>query len=227
MSNTEVENLPAEIDADFSAGSDGVDRTIQGVIIKCVDGRWVDRDGHEFPAGTKMLALGSTEVLQHFENGKLIEEIKKNPFPDVQALNDAIPRNQWSEGINGPRPPWSHQYVCYLLDPSDGAIYTCINNTVGQEIAVRRLTEKVKWGRRLRGPNVRPLVLLDHRPMPTRHGAVKQRPEWTVVDWRDLSGGELVSEPVPQLVPAQAPMQIGKPVKPITSQEVIDDEIPF
>jgi hypothetical protein len=221
-------NLPEPIDKDFDGGGDNEDRTIQGVIIKCIDGRWADRDGVEFPASTKMLALGTAEVLQCFQGGELVDEIKERPFPDLDGLNAAIPMEQWDEGINGPRPPWSHQYICYLVDLRDGSIYTFINNTVGAQIAVGRLTEKVKWMRRLRGPQVRPLVLLDHRPMPTKHGAVKQRPEFTIVEWRNLGGGGLVEiKPAPQLPPAQGTEQIGKPVKPVTAAEELNDDLPF
>ena len=94
--------------SDFECGDSNADRTIQGTIIKCIDGRWDDRDGREFPAGTKMLGLGTREVLQHFHDGTLIEEITEKPFPDLKELNAAIPQEEWDEGINGPRPPWSH-----------------------------------------------------------------------------------------------------------------------
>jgi hypothetical protein len=219
-------NLPAPIDNDFDAGGSNVDRTIQGSIIKCIDGRWVDRDGSELPVGTKMLVLATTEVLQHFQDGKLIEEIKKKPFPNLDGLNKAIPVKQWSKGINGPRPPWSHQHIVYLVNTSDAAIYTSINNTKGQEIAVQRLTSKVKWMRRLRNENVSPVVQLDAKPMPTQNGP-KMRPEFTVVEWRDLSGGGLVETRPTPLPPAQGIEHIGKPVKPVTTKEEFDDEIAF
>jgi hypothetical protein len=220
-------NLPIPMDhGDFDAGSSGAERVIQGVMIKFIDGRWFDRDGIELPAGTKMLALGTAEVLQLFLDGKWVKDIKEQPFPDLDELNAAIPHEQWSEGKNGPRPPWSHQYIAYLLNETDGALYTSINNTVGQEIAVRRLTEKVRWMRRLRGANIRPIVALDHRAMPTKRGP-KLRPEFTIVDWRDLGGGgsnnKVESKPVQQLTDDK----IGKPVKPVSSEEEMDDSIQF
>jgi hypothetical protein len=227
MTNVE-KNLPTILGDDFDAGDGNTDRIIQGSIIKCIDGRWVDRDGVEFPAGTNMLALGTAEALQHFQDGTLIETITQKSFPNINELNRAIPTEQWDDGINGPRPPWSHQYIAYLLDPTDAATYTFINNTVGAQIAVGRLTEKVKWMRQLRGARVTPLVVLDHRPMPTKHGAVKQRPEFTITEWRDLGGGGLVeNKPTPQLPPAQGTEQIGKPVKPVITAEALNDELPF
>ena len=83
--------------------------------------------------------------------------------------------------------------------------------------------------RQLRGAHVRPMVVLDHRPMPTRKGGVKQRPEWTVVDWVDLGGGGdgVEHKPTPQLPPSQAAEPIGKPVEPVTTEEEFSDSIPF
>jgi hypothetical protein len=216
--------VPVPVDDDFGGGDPG--RTVQGSIAKFVDGRW-SCDGCEFPADTELLVLGTTEVMQHFQDGKLIEEIKEKPFPDVEGLNEAVPIEQWSEGINGPRPPWSHQYVAYLLDPNDAGIYTSINNTVGQRIAIERLASKVKWMRALRGEKVSPLVKLDAKPMPTNKG-LKMRPEFTILDWRDLGGGSFVeTKPMPQLPPAEAAGQIGKPVKAVSTAEELEDEIPF
>jgi hypothetical protein len=211
--------LPARLD-DFECGDGNADRTIQGAIIKCIDGRWLRHDGQEFPADKKMLVLGTTEVLQHFHDGKWVEDIKEKPFPDLKTLNAAIPQEEWDDGINGPRPPWSHQYVCYLFDEDEGSIYTSINDTVGQRIAVSRLTEKVRWKRQLGGnAHLRPRVKLDRAPMPTGHGVVKLRPEFTPVDWIDLGGGGGVVEcrPTPQLPPSQAAEPIGKPVEPVTT----------
>jgi hypothetical protein len=54
--------------------------------------------------------------------------------------------------------------------------------------------------------------------MPTKNG-VKQRPEFVVVEWRDL--GTLATAPT---VPALEPP--GKPVEPVSLKEELNDEIP-
>ena len=61
-----------------------------------------------------------------------------------------------------------------------------------------------------------PLVKLDDKPMPTQNG-IKQRPEFTIVDWRDL-GSEAVN--------VTAAPAFGEPVKTPTSEEIFDDELP-
>jgi hypothetical protein len=83
-------------------------RTIRGTIIRCVDGRWSDRDGVAFPDNTLMLAIGTTMVLQHWKSEELLEEVphEGKTVPElkarIKALNAAIPQEQWDVGLNGP-----------------------------------------------------------------------------------------------------------------------------
>jgi hypothetical protein len=252
---TKKETLPTPTTDDgFNDTPDG-DRIIQGTIVKCVDGHWMDRDGLTFPPDAHMLALATATALQRWENQMPVETIIKRPnqaFPNADDLNAAIPLDKWEDGIDGePREPWQLQYIVYLLDPNDASMFTFINSTVGAEIAVERLKNKVKWMRALRGENVVPLVKLDSRPMKTKFGQ-KMRPEFTVIEWRDLSGGRT-------LVPPQSPLQLkqgdpierheraaeeieqvptpairkyveikpGKPVEPVSTAQALDDEISF
>jgi hypothetical protein len=220
-------NLPIPIEDDFDAGAT-TDRLIQGVILRCVDGRWSDRDGVSFPNGTQMLCMGTTQAVQRWQDKTPIETYTERPLPDVELLNEAIPKDQWEEGLNGPRPPYVLQHIAYLLDPRDASFYTFINGTVNARIAVERLTEKVRAMRILRGQRVTPIVELGSKPMSTSFGQ-KMRPEFIVVDWRELGGGSLVeTKPTPQLPPAQdAQQQIGKPVKPVSVAEELNDELPW
>jgi hypothetical protein len=107
-------------------------------------------------------------------------------------------------------------------------LYTFVNGTIGARIAVERLQDKVKWMRALRGVNCAPLVRLDSKPMKTRFGQ-KMRPEFTIVEWRQIGGGGLQNEPAQQIEqrkpdPAE---QIGRPVKPVTTEEELNDRIRF
>jgi hypothetical protein len=218
--------LPA-VEHDFDVNGQ-TDRLIQGTILRCVDGHWSDRDGVSFSTGTQMLVLGTTQAVQHWQDGVPVETILERPLPDVQLLNESVPEGQWEAGLDGdPRPPYVLQHVAYLLDPRDASLYTYLNSTKGAEIAVERLTQKVKSMRLLRGQKVSPVVKLDSKPMPTKFGQ-KMRPEFVIVDWRDLSGGGgLENKPAPQLPPAKGTEQIGKPVKPVTTKEELNDEIGF
>jgi len=165
-------------------------RVIQGVILKCIDGRWTDGDSLTPP--TEMLVIGITRALQCWGRDRdLLDVILEQPgktLPDADELNEQIPASEWPPGLDGkPRRPWSLNWIAYLLDPATASTYTFINSTTGARVAVERLEDRIKWMRTLRGANVAPIVKLDSRPMKTKMG-VKQRPEFTVLEWRDLSG---------------------------------------
>lgn len=214
-------------------------RLIQGVIAKCVDGRWADSDGLPLPA--ELFVVGTTRALQCWKDQypvNTIIEQPDQPLPDVEELNAKIPQNEWELGLDKkPRPPWQLNYVVYLLNPNTADTYTFLNSTTGARIAVERLDDKFRWMRRMRGLGVVPIVQLDSRPMKTQAGP-KIRPEFTILEWREIGGGE---DKPPQLPPptnkdpagaAAKPEEkkkvpIGKPVKPITRQEELDDELPF
>ena len=228
-----------------------IPRIIQGVILKCVDGRWQDKDGLTPP--DTLVAMGiarSARCWKARQPVHTIVETADQPLPNVDDLNAKIPAKEYEKGLDGkPRPPWQVQFVVYLMDPVSGSSWTFINSTTGARIAYERLTDKFRWMRRLRGDNIVPIVRLDARPMKTSFGQ-KQRPEFTVLEWRDLGGGspgalqiEHKAEPVattaaPEPAAKQAPAPattkqkkaktttVGKPVQPGTLQEELNDDLP-
>jgi hypothetical protein len=218
-------NLPAVVDDGFDDTDEGSARIIRGTILSCVDGVWAAKDGTEFPPETAFVAMATAQALQRWREEAVVEVIRKipgQPLPDVGALNAEIPKDDWEEGLNGPRPPWQHAFIVYLLNPVDASIFTVINTTTGMRICYDRLTERVKWMRSLRGSKVFPLVRLDKKPMQTQFGT-KQRPELTILSWRDFS---------PQSAPAieqqvKQAEQIGRPVTPVSTKEEMNDIIPF
>jgi hypothetical protein len=174
-------------------------RLLQGAKAKCVDGRW-SADG--LPLPDALLVIGTTHGLQCWKDDELLDEIdeRDGPLPDVDTLNDQIPREEWSVGLNGePEPPWRIVYVVYLIDLETAEPYTFINSTWGARIAYERLTDKLELMTRLRGAGVTTLVKPDSRRMKTKFGT-KLRPEFTILEWRDL--GEREKQPA-QLPPTK------------------------
>jgi len=217
-------------------------RLMQGVKAKCVDGRWSDGDG--LPMPPVVLVAGMHRVAQCWKDGQVLDEYWEDdgPLPDIDDLNSQIPQTEWELGLNNkPRPPWSLFFVVYLVNPETADTYTFVNNSVGAKIAFERLETKFGMMRRLRGHAVCPLVRLENRPMKIASlGITKLRPEFTAFDWRDLgNGGDAQTAQLPPPTDnnpdgaaAKPPAEkkkatVGKPVKPVTQQEELDDECPF
>jgi hypothetical protein len=194
-------------------------RLIRGSILRCVDGKWADAIGTPPPA--LLVALGTTTALQCWSGGKPTDVVIAKPgvpLPDVGELNGQIPQEEWEKGLDGkPRAPWVKQHVAYLVDPVSGEAYTFINGTFGAKIAVERLADRVANMQRLRGGNALPVVKLESRPMKTKFGT-KQRPEFTIVEWRAIGGGEQVK--------AIEHKPVGKPVVAPTVSEELNDALP-
>jgi hypothetical protein len=208
---------------------------LQGEQLKCVDDRWFLRSNpRENLNGSQYWAVLTVTFLQHWEGGKPVETVlpENGMLPDVDELNAQIPRERWEPGLNGePRAPWQVQYAAYLLDPL-GGIFTYINSTYGAQMAVEQLEEKTQRVRALRGAAVVPLVELAIKVMPTKFGD-KPRPDFKVLDWRDLSQPQTQPKALEAPAPAAAvttpkPVELpGKAVKPISTREEFNDDIPF
>jgi hypothetical protein len=80
--------------------------------------------------------------------------------------------------------------------------------TIGTKIAVTQLKDQVRWMRRMRGKDMRPLVQLSSAPFRTQYG-MRKRPDFQVVDWVDLGD--------PGAIPAPAP----KPLLPTVDEETL------
>ena len=233
-------------DDDGFGGSLTSGRLIKGQILRWNEtSGWTDRDGLSPPE--VMLVIGISEALQCWKGKKPIETITEKPLPDIEALNEVVPKSEWEVGLDGkPRPPWVHQVIAYLIDPASGGTFTYLNSTIGARMAIDQLREKVITMRALRGTRVCPVVRLGHRPMKTNFG-MRHRPEFEVVAWRELGGnggGTLAGPQTPQLTgptATAAPVKpdpkpklkpsaladIGSDVRPVETKEILNDEIPW
>jgi hypothetical protein len=124
-----VKKDPTSIDgfAGWDDGVEGDDRPegaglIQGTLAKFNnEAAWVTRDGDELPADLELAAVNIVRVVQRWQDQQPVETIVLEPhqkFPDIEAMNEKIPRQEWVEGPSGElRGPWQAQHVLYLLDP--------------------------------------------------------------------------------------------------------------
>jgi hypothetical protein len=208
-------------DSDDFGDTDADQRLVQGSIVKFNDNVWSAKDGTDISSKTPLLALSTKTALQRWHQQMPVETIVKRgneELPDVDELNEQIPESEWEKGIDGaPRPPWVKNRIVYLLDPKDASLFTFISGTVGARIAVDRLQDRVRWMRGLRGTRVVPLVTLGAKTMKTKFGQ-KMRPEFKIIDWRDLGGVQTTTPAIEH---------IGKSVEPPSLKEELNDEIPW
>jgi len=247
-----IKKDPTSIDnfAGWEDGVEGSDRPegagiIQGSLIKFTnEAMWTTRDGDELPADLELVAVDVGRVVQKWQDQQPVETIILQPhqkFPDIEEMNEKTPRKEWVEGPDGqPRGPWQAQHILYLLDPKTMDKFTFPTGTVGGRIAVGELRDKLMWMRRLRGPNVYPVVVLSDMFFPTRFGG-RQRPHFKIVRWVRLGGedGEVEALPPPSPPPAATQAQpdlFAKPAEQSQSelpsvrepslQEELNDSIP-
>src|SRR6516165_536386 len=246
MSNDIVKKDPASID-NFAGWEDGVEGDdqpqgagiIQGSLVKFTnEAAWVTRDGDELSANLELVAVDVARVVQRWQDQQPIETIILEPhqkFPDIEEMNEKIPKKEWVEGPDGNmRGPWQAQHILYLLDPNTMDKFTFPTGTTGGRIAIRELRDKLVWMRRLRGPNVYPVITLADKFFPTRYGR-RQRPHFVIRRWVRLGGdgGEVEALPPPPppldefAKPADKPAQQDLPLvmEPSLAEEM-DDEIP-
>src|SRR5262249_4821959 len=144
--------------------------------------------------------MSETILLKH-PNDKL---------PNADELNNAIPREQWPIGLDGkPQPPWSKQFVVYLLDIHDARVETFSNNAGGSAVAVRDLEDRIAWKRALHGgQTIYLLTRLADAPWKTRYG-MRRRPDFPTLGWRQFIDGQL------------------RIVEPLSLEAELKDSVPF
>jgi hypothetical protein len=224
--NDTATNLPTKIDDGFNDPEVTDDRVIIGVMTRCVDGVWTG-DGVPIPASTRLLALATTMVLQHWQDETPIKTIRPKPGESYTALvdqrddlNTKIDETTWETGIDGnPRPPWVLSFVVYMLNPATAEKFTYVNSTIGARIAVADLKDKVAWMRAIRGDQVVAEVELASKPMKTKFGQ-KIRPHFNVTGWKTFNTAH---KPAQQLEPPRGV----KSVEPPTLGEEMKDGIEF
>jgi hypothetical protein len=212
--------------SDDDRGGGGGGGIIQGTLIKFTnEAKWVTRDGDELPKNLGLVAVSVVRVVQKWtpdrepDGPPLILEPNQK-FPNIEEMNNKAPREEWGEGPDGkPCGPYQGQHVLYLLDLETMDKYTYPTSTVGGRIAIRDLRDKLCFMRKLRGPDVYPVVTLSDTFFPTRFGG-RQRPHFVIKQpggWVRLGGGgeggevQAVTPPSSPATPQQALDQFAKP----------------
>jgi hypothetical protein len=206
-------------------------------------------------APSPLIAVGVTEFLRMWKDNRPTD-IRTKPLPDIDALNSQIPEEEWELGLNRePVKPWQHYFGVYLVNATDGSSFRYENSTWGCHQAVDELKEAVITMRMLRGNSVVPLVNLSERPRISKKYGKQRRPHFEIIGWKTLGGDPetVLSKSAPAQLPSPTtttsssptnnPTQASKPkppvkltnetldhmgnVKPVTTGEILDDELPW
>jgi hypothetical protein len=211
--------LPAN-DGWEDTAAEASQRTIQGTLLKFVDGGWkVGREGTPLSSGRPFIALATTSAWVKWENNnpatyKLREPGKTLPYREDLGDEDEA---AWEKGPDGqPRDPWQLTGFLYMTDESSAEPYTFSTSSWGGRGAISDLALAIK-NKRFREPDAQPVVELESAPHKTKFG-MKTKPRFTIVGWYSNSPP----------VAAQADSAVLRtPQKPKVVEADFDDEIPY
>jgi hypothetical protein len=208
-------------DGDYSSG------LIKGTRLKFVEKVWTATDGTPLHESDQFLAAGTGYDYQRWVDG-LAKVYTERPLPNLKELNEFVPKKEWpvDKFSNKPSAPWKPVWCVYLVRVSDGGLFTSINSTAGQRVAYVRLRERIKTMGVLRSRPVLPIVKLSWAMMPTSDFGPRPRPDFTIIEWRDLGGDQSAQIEPPKSTPARSE-KIGKPVQPVSIEEELNDSIPI
>jgi hypothetical protein len=129
-------------------------------ILKFVAGNYVTREGETIGPEREFVLLGLVKVVQKFVGKKLMDTIVVPPlekFPDVDAMNEAAPREEWGPDLNGKMVgPYARILVLKLYDASTMDRYVFVTGTLGGMIAFGDISDKIKLIRRQKGKDTTP-----------------------------------------------------------------------
>lgn len=187
------------------------------------DGAWITDDEEEIPGDLELVVVERAAVLQKWKDQQPIETrwLAPGEKVDVAALNASCPKEEWREGLSGPVGPWQRQALLYLLDPQTADKITYVTSTVGGNLAIGDLSDRIRTMRQLRGGGLFPVVVLSDTFMRTRFGG-RQRPHFKVMRWVRFGGEGAAALPAPQ-----TPLITGQTVEEPTLKEEIGNEIKF
>jgi hypothetical protein len=199
--------------SDDGAGSDNSQQQQQGIIRGMhvtfgATAEYERRDGETIGSDVKLIVTGIVRAVLKWPPGK--NERPETtvippgaPFPDIEAMNNDVPQDQWRQGPAGPQGPYQAQRAITMIEPISMDEFTFTTSTIGGTIACTDLVHKVNVMRRYRGP-VSPIITLGDAPMRTRYGE-RRRPSFHIVDWIRMGG----DEPQQAALPAPSPAGSG------------------
>jgi hypothetical protein len=189
-------------------------------LTKFVNDVYTTREGEIISADRGLIAVGIEKRVQKFIGRKLISSLVVPPgerWPDVEQMNNDAPREEWGVDLNGnPAGPYVRVTLLKLVDLASLNRYVFITQSIGGNIAIGALADKVKIMRQFRGPGVVPEIRLDKTRFVTRFG-VRNRPDFVVSKWIRFGGGD-GGQPLP--TPKPTPELPAAAVAPVANDNI-------
>jgi cell division septation protein DedD len=192
-------------------------------ILKFVQGTFLTRDGVQIESTREFLSLGLAKLVQKFVGKKLLDTIlvgQHDNFPDIEAMNESAPKEEWSVFNNKPQGPYSRCLVLKLLDMTTMDRFAFVTTSIGGGVGVGDLSDKTKLGRRLQGPNVSPVVSCRWKPFPNPFNPHNKRPHFEIVRWIMMGGDQALAKPAEALRLESAKAEVPTP-KPAEKVEAV------
>jgi hypothetical protein len=168
-------------------------------LLKFVQGDFITRESEKIGPEREFITFGLIKAVQKFVNKQLVDTIIVAPhadFPDIEAMNEAVPKDEWGIGLNGqPQGPFTHMLILKFLDAKTFDRYAFVTNSQGGGVAVGDLTDKCKIARRINGPNVTAVVTCHSTRWPTKFNPHGKRPDFRVERWMPLDRDRQLAKP--------------------------------
>jgi hypothetical protein len=189
-------------------------------LLKFKDGQYVTAEGEVIEPNRELAVLGLKKVVQKFIAGKRVETKivpDGEPAPDVKAMNDACPREEWGTDLAGnPAGPHVLFLALKLLEENGLNRFVFVTQSKGGGIAIGDLADKVKLMRQIWGdPALVPIVSCRSINFPIKRlNIVKKRPDFHILRFGKLGdgGGGLPAPEAPK--PLAPPTAVSTPSTP-------------
>ena len=167
-------------------------------LLKFAQGDFiVPREARKIGPEREFITFGLIKAVQKFVNKQLIGTAIIAPhanFPDIQAMNEAAPKDEWGVFNGQPQGPFTHALILKFLDAKTFDRYAFVTNSQGGGVAVGDLTAKCAIARRINGPNVTAVVTCHSILWSTKFNPHGKRPDFRVERWIPLDGNKQLTK---------------------------------
>jgi hypothetical protein len=210
------------IDGFDAVARDATASPIRGQSTRFKDGAYYDLAEEIDVSGRRFVVLDRLDGWQKLAEARPPEYLMQKPG-EPPPPRPHVEEKDWPLNLNGvPEHPCRWTHYLYLLDEATGEIMTLWTNTFGGGKAIDQLTDQVTFMRRVR-PDAIPVIALQSKEMPTRHGGSQPRPHFKILGWKvrgSVGPQGLLTGPEQKGAEQQTNAEP-------TTKDILNDDLPF